>query len=166
MSKASGFFVGQAVRPARGGATHSVRTSYLVALGTKALAAERLALNQAGEGSSPSGPTRRKALVVQRPGLRTRNAATWVRVPPGALCFLDNSASESCAHDVAAAYRLAKAEVRVQLPLGTSAIGMWESLVNPPASGAGDRRFKSGHPDCLFGQVMIPVWPNGKAAPC
>jgi hypothetical protein len=32
--------------------------------GTKALAAERLALNQAGEGSSPSGPTRRRALVV------------------------------------------------------------------------------------------------------
>ena len=25
--------------------------------------------------------------------------------------------------------------------------GVWESLANPPASGAGDRRFKSGHPD-------------------
>jgi hypothetical protein len=34
--------------------------------------------------------------------------------------FFDNSSSEGCAHDVAAAYRLAKAEVRVQLPLGTS----------------------------------------------
>jgi hypothetical protein len=35
--------------------------------GTKALVAERLALNQVGEGSSPSGPTPigcRKALVV------------------------------------------------------------------------------------------------------
>jgi hypothetical protein len=27
---------------------------------------------------------------------------------------------------------------------------MWESLVNPPASGAGDRRFESGHPDWMF----------------
>ena len=55
----------------------------------------------------------------------------------------------ACAHDVAAAYRLAMAEVRVRLPLGTclSIFGMWESLVNPPASGAGDRRFESGHPD-------------------
>ena len=26
---------------------------------------------------------------------------------------------------------------------------MWESLANPPALGAGDRRFESGHPDCL-----------------
>ena len=26
---------------------------------------------------------------------------------------------------------------------------MWESLANPPASGAGERRFESGHPDCL-----------------
>ena len=70
------------------------------------------------------------------------------------------------AHDVAAAYRLAMAEVRVRLPLGTSVIGlgMWESLANPPASGAGDRRFKSGHPDWTL--TSIPVWPNGKAAPC
>jgi hypothetical protein len=103
--------------------------------GTKALAAEPLALNQAGEGSSPSGPTRRTALVVQWPGHRTRNAATWVRVPPGALCFLDKSASEIGAHDVAAAYRLAKAEVRVRLPLGTS-YGMWESLVQSACFGS------------------------------
>ena len=62
--------------------------------GTKALVAERLALNQVGEGSSPSGPTRMEcwpALVVQRRGHRTRNAATWVRVPPGALGLFDNS---------------------------------------------------------------------------
>ena len=26
---------------------------------------------------------------------------------------------------------------------------MWESLANPPALGAGNRRFESGHPDCL-----------------
>ena len=36
------------------------------------------------------------------------------------LCewFFDNSAHHVCAHDVAAACRLAMAEVRVQLPLG------------------------------------------------
>ena len=41
--------------------------------------------------------------------------------------FFDNSASALRAHDVAAAYRLAMADVRVRLPLGTS-IGVWESL--------------------------------------
>jgi hypothetical protein len=81
--------------------------------------AERLALNQVGEGSSPSGPSLMVALVVQRRGLRTRNAATWVRVPPGALGIIDNSASVPCAHVVAVAYCLAKAEARVRLPLGT-----------------------------------------------
>ena len=44
-----------------------------------------LALNQASEGSSPSGPTENNALVVQRQGLRTRNAVTPVRVRAGAL---------------------------------------------------------------------------------
>ena len=97
------------------------------------LAAACLVLTQVGEGSSPSDPTcEKQALVVQRRGLRTRNAATWVRVPPGALGFIDNSVSVTGAHVVVVAYCLAKAEARVRLPLGTS----------------------------------IPVWPNGKAAPC
>lgn len=99
------------------------------------------------------------APVVQRPGLRIRNAATWVRVLPGALDktqdsvlrpFFDNSVQPKVsgerqqvsakdgtsvsshspltsrhspllsAHDVAAACRLAMADVRVQLPLGAS----------------------------------------------
>jgi hypothetical protein len=89
-------------------------------VGTKALVAERPALNRVGEGSSPSGPNPIVALVVQRRGLRTRNAATWVRVPPGAFRFIDNSASVTCAHVVVVAYCLAKAEARVRLPLGTS----------------------------------------------
>ncbi len=59
--------------------------------GIKVLEAACLALNQVGEGSSPSDPTERKALVVQRRGPRTRIAATWVRVPPGALVIFDNS---------------------------------------------------------------------------
>ncbi len=63
------------------------------------------------------------APVIQRQGYRARNAATWVRVPPGAWLSLDHSLTirprQICAHDVAEAYRLAKAEVRVRLPLGT-----------------------------------------------
>ena len=56
--------------------------------GTEVLLAAHLALNQAGEGSNPSGPTDNKALVVQRQGLRTRNAETPVRVRAGALIVL------------------------------------------------------------------------------
>jgi hypothetical protein len=53
--------------------------------GIKVLAAAHSVLTRASEGSSPSDPTGNQALVVQRRGLRTRNAETWVRVPPGAL---------------------------------------------------------------------------------
>ena len=56
--------------------------------GTEVLLAAHLALNQAGEGSNPSGPTENNALVVQRQGLRTRNAETPVRVRPGALAIV------------------------------------------------------------------------------
>jgi hypothetical protein len=66
------------------------------------------------------------------------------------LSVFDNSGDGDRAHDVAVAYRRAMADVRVRLPLGTSVrLGMWESLANPPASGAGERRFESGRPDCL-----------------
>ena len=112
------------------------------------LAAAQRTLNPPGEGSSPSDPTDNEALVVQWQGYRTRNAATWVQVPPGAPeWFFDNSAHHVCAHDVAAACRLAMAEVRVQLPLGA----LDEQDVGKPgiprASGARDRWFKSGRPD-------------------
>ena len=55
------------------------------------------------------------------------------------------------------------ADVRVRLPLGTCRrtrrLGMWESLANPPASGAGERRFESGHPDCLTRRFRwSPCW--------
>ena len=34
-------------------------------------------------------------------------------------------------------------------------LGVWESLGNPPASGAGERRFKSGRADCsILATVM------------
>src|SRR5208283_1397075 len=32
---------------------------------------------------------------------------------------------------------------------------MWESLVNPPAWGAGDRRFESDHPDCSIDRDVL-----------
>ena len=82
------------------------------------------------------------------------------------LCRLifNNSARNSRTHDVAAAYRLAKAEVRVQLPLGAfsfawtvrrenegpSAVNDYQRVGkhgNPRASGARERRFKSDHAD-------------------
>ena len=72
----------------------------------------------------------KQALVVQRLGLRTRNAQTPVRVRPGALVVFDNLVAVWCAHDVAAACCLAMAEVRVRLPLGALVSGrrkVWES---------------------------------------
>ena len=39
------------------------------------------------------------------------------------------------------------ADVRVRLPLGALAIGVWESLAIPPAPEAGDRWFKSNCAD-------------------
>ena len=93
------------------------------------LAAASLALNQAGEGSSPSGPTDKQALVVQRPRLRTRNAVTPVRVRPGALAVWQFGCDTS-AHDVAAACCLARAEERVRLPLGALVFRTWESLAS------------------------------------
>ena len=86
------------------------------------LAAAHPVLTRAGESSSLSDPTENQALVVQRQGLRTRNAATWVRVQPGALeydcLFFDNPIRTQRTHDVAEAYRLAMSDVRVRLPLG------------------------------------------------
>ena len=118
------------------------------------LAAAFPALNRVGEGSSPSGPTEMIALVVQWRGLRTRNAATRVRVPPGALGSLTIRHTLR-AHDVAAACRLAMAEVRVQLPLGA----LDEQDVGKPGiprvSGTRDRRFKSGRPDFDCGGTRV-----------
>ena len=52
-------------------------------VGIKVLAAAHSVLTRAGDGSSPSGPIGHEALVVHRQGLHTRNAATWVQLPPG-----------------------------------------------------------------------------------
>ena len=88
-------------------------------VGTKVLAAAHLALNQAGEGSSPSGPTRGvhwwskrqdTALVKRRRGFD----------PHPVLFRLWQFGDGRSAHDVMAAYRLAMANVRVRLSLGTS----------------------------------------------
>ena len=55
------------------------------------------------------------------------------------------------AHDVAAACRLAMAKVRVQLPLGAFDMQDVGKPGIPRASGARDRRFKSGRPDFRCG---------------
>jgi hypothetical protein len=59
------------------------------------------------------------------------------------------------AHDVAAAYCLAMADVRVRLPLGALAIGVWESLAIPPAPEAGDRWFKSNCADSIAVEPVL-----------
>jgi hypothetical protein len=63
------------------------------------------------------------------------------------LIFDNLISNKASAHDVAAAYCLAMADVRVRLPLGALAIGVWESLAIPPAPEAGDRWFKSNCAD-------------------
>ena len=64
--------------------------------------------------------------------------------------------NKASAHDVAAAYCLAMADVRVRLPLGALAIGVWESLAIPPAPEAGDRWFKSNCADSIAeGQLLV-----------
>ncbi len=55
----------------------------------------------------------------------------WFESGP-VLLILDNSAHVLGAHDVAAAYCLAMAEVRVRLPLGALCLRMWESLALAP----------------------------------
>ncbi len=71
--------------------------------------------------------------------------------------FFDNSIRTLSAHDVAAACRLAMAEVRVQLPLG--ALEEEQDVGKPgipPVSGTGDRRFESGRPDSIaVGPVLV-----------
>ena len=121
------------------------------------LAAAHPALNRAGEGSTPSGPTREahwsfsgedSAPVMRRRGFESH--------PVLSLRFFDNSVTVKCAHDVAAACRLAMAEVRVRLPLGAPISGVWESLAIPPVSGTGDRWFKSNCADSIaVGPVVV-----------
>ena len=68
---------------------------------------------------------------------------------PRAFVIFDNLVvMQFCAHDVAAAYCLAMAEVWVRLPLGALCYQGVGKLGNPRASGARDRWFKSSHPDC------------------
>ena len=118
------------------------------------LAAASLALNQAGEGSSPSGPTGRndEARNPKLPiGIRHSG---FFRHSSFVIRHLKRT------HDVAAACLLAMQEVRVQLPLGA----LWDlkfgisdlrsaddprvgKLGNPPGLGPGERRFKSDRAD-------------------
>ena len=65
----------------------------------------------------------------------------------GALGSLTIRLPTISAHDVAAACRLAMADVRVQLPLGAFAIQDVGKPGIPRALGARDRWFKSSRPD-------------------
>ncbi len=71
------------------------------------------------------------------------------------LLFFDNSAHHVCAHDVAAACRLAMAEVRVRLPLGAFQMQDVGKPGIPRASGARDRGFKSRRPDFDCGGACV-----------
>ena len=110
--------------------------------------------------------------------------------------FFDNLVLKYRAHDVAVAYRLAMAEVRVQLPLGALANRQTGRLhrVALPCRVCFEVSVRAGHVDGLrFAKEDITrknvqadsaddrrstsigyrskrsfgaVWPNGKAAPC
>ena len=74
------------------------------------------------------------------------------------LSIFDNSVIARCTHDVADAYLLAMQKVPVRLRLGA----LCERRVGKPgiprASGARERRFKSGHADFLaVGPVLVRV---------
>ena len=71
------------------------------------------------------------------------------------LLFFDNSAHHIRAHDVAAACRLAMAEVRVRLPLGAFDEQDVGKPGIPRASGARDRGFKSRRPDFHCGGACV-----------
>ena len=72
------------------------------------------------------------------------------------LLFFDNSIRIHGTHDVAAACCLAMADVRVRLSLGALVDRRVGKFGNPPASGAGDRRFKSNRADSIaVGPVLV-----------
>ena len=119
------------------------------------LAAAQRTLNPPGEGSSPSGPTDRhwsSSGEDTAPVMRRRGSESLPVLLYGSLTIRHTLR----AHDVAAACRLAMAEVRVQLPLGAFTEQDVGKPGIPRASGARDRRFKSGRPDCnAVGPVLV-----------
>ena len=96
---------------------------------TKVLAAAFPALNRAGEGSSPSGPTDNKHWSSS--GQDSAPVMRGRRFESGpVLSLFDNLVVTQSAHDVTAACCLARAEERVQFPLGAHFSGrgkVWDS---------------------------------------
>ena len=86
------------------------------------LAAACLALNQVGEGSSPSDPTFEMFVPDEHGSSSGQDTAPVMRrrefESHPVLLFFDNSIRFQRTHDVAAACCLARADVRVRLPLG------------------------------------------------
>ena len=126
--------------------------------GTEVLAAERPALNRFGEGSSPSGPTpmlhwsssgEDSALVTRGRGFESH---------PVLSALFDNSATVKSAHDVAVAYRLAMADVRVRLPLGTYRMETTRDVGKPGQSACfGSRRAPVRIRPSRLADATIPV---------
>ena len=123
------------------------------------LAEACLALNQVGDGSSPSGPTDNdrhwwssgddSALVTRQRGFDSRPV----------LLLFDNLVRLQRAHDVAVAYLPATQDAPVQLRLGASFQRVGKPGI-PRAPGARDRRFKSDHADLIaVGPVLVRVGP-------
>jgi hypothetical protein len=75
-----------------------------------------------------------------------------------------------CAHDVAAAYCLAMADVRVRLPLGTLATEIRDVGKPGLIRLLREQEIAGSNPAIPTGTTgpwsSLPVWPNGKAAPC
>ena len=80
------------------------------------LVAASLAPNQAGEGSSPSGPTDKHWSSSGQDSAPVMRIRRFESGP--VLSLFDNLVVTTSAHDVTAACCLARAEVRVQFPLG------------------------------------------------
>jgi hypothetical protein len=78
------------------------------------------------------------------------------------LSIFDNSTKTLCAHDVAVACCLAMAEARVRFPLGAFEIRVWDSLEFRLLRA---QEIAGSNPATLT-DLLIAVWPNGKAAPC
>jgi hypothetical protein len=79
------------------------------------------------------------------------------------LLLFDNSIRIHGTHDVAAAYCLAMADVRVRLPLGALATHSFRTLESLEIRRFREPESVGSNPTVL---THFAVWPNGKAAPC
>src|SRR4051812_8322937 len=119
-----------------------------------AQAVEHLPEEEGAAGSTPAAGTGSRALRTQHTNSLIRFSTRFLiwrsRFIAGVSVAAATRAGAFRVHDVAVACYLAGVDVWVRLPLDalTQDVG---KPGNPPAWGAGERRFKSGHPDCRTG---------------